>query len=43
MAGYCGEPTIPTAELDQLIVAANKVSAPDSRAPTLTILKRKKA
>lgn len=31
------------AELDQLIAAANKVSATDSRAPALTILKRKQA
>lgn len=31
------------AELDQLIAAANKVSATDSRAPALTILKRKHA
>lgn len=31
------------AELDQFIEAANKVSAPDSRPPALTILKRKKA
>ncbi|MFJ2427520.1 tyrosine-type recombinase/integrase [Pseudomonas sp. NPDC087804] len=31
------------AELDQLIAAANKVSATDSRAPALTILKRRKA
>ena len=30
-----------TAELDQLIAAANKVSATDSRAPALTILKRR--
>lgn len=29
------------AELDQLIEAANKVSATDSRAPALTILKRR--
>lgn len=29
------------AELDQLIDAANKVSATDSRAPALTILKRR--
>jgi len=32
-----------TAELDQLIAAANKVSATDSRGPVLTILKRKQA
>jgi integrase len=31
------------AELDQLIAAANKVSATDSRAPALTILKRREA
>lgn len=31
------------AELDQLIEAANKVSATDSRAPALTILKRRQA
>ncbi|WP_244541202.1 tyrosine-type recombinase/integrase [Azotobacter beijerinckii] len=31
------------AELDQLIEAANKVSATDSRAPALTILKRRNA
>jgi integrase len=31
------------AELDQLIAAANKVSATDSRGPVLTILKRKQA
>lgn len=31
------------AELDQLIAAANKVSATDSRAPALTILKRRNA
>jgi len=31
------------AELDQLIAAANKVSVTDSRAPALTILKRKHA
>lgn len=31
------------AELDQLIAAANKVSVTDSRAPALTILKRKQA
>ncbi|BAO61481.1 phage integrase [Pseudomonas protegens Cab57] len=31
------------AELDQLIEAANKVSATDSRAPALTILKRREA
>lgn len=31
------------AELDQLIAAANKVSATDSRGPVLTILKRKHA
>jgi len=31
------------AELDQLIAAANKVSVTDSRAPALTILKRRKA
>ena len=30
------------AELDQLIEAANKVSVTDSRAPALTILKRRK-
>jgi len=29
------------AELDQLIEAANKVSVTDSRAPALTILKRR--
>ncbi|MGV8920739.1 MAG: hypothetical protein ACOH2R_23630, partial [Pseudomonas sp.] len=29
------------AELDQLIAAANKVSVTDSRAPALTILKRR--
>jgi integrase len=33
----------PAAELDQLIAAANKVSATDSRGPVLTILKRKHA
>lgn len=32
-----------SAELDQLIAAANKVSATDSRAPALTILKRREA
>lgn len=31
------------AELDQLIAAANKVSATDNRAPALTILKRRQA
>ena len=31
------------AELDQLIAVANKVSATDSRAPALTILKRREA
>jgi len=31
------------AELDQLIAAANKVSATDSRTPALTILKRREA
>lgn len=31
------------AELDQLIEAANKVSVTDSRAPALTILKRRQA
>lgn len=32
-----------SAELDQLIAAANKVSATDNRAPALTILKRRNA
>ena len=31
------------AELDQLIAAANKVSATDARAPALTILNRRQA
>ncbi len=31
------------AELDQLIAAANKVSATDSRVPALSILKRREA
>ena len=43
----CGNGSITShysaAELDQLIAAANKVSATDSRAPALTILKRREA
>ena len=34
---------VSAAELDQLIEAANKVSVTDSRAPALTILKRRQA